>query len=57
MAKGTISKEHQLLRNRILKGLRLSFKRLVKETALRDGDLVFSINGKIKSIKARKIKI
>ncbi len=40
-----------------MKGLRVSFKKLVKEKALRDEELVFSENGKIKFVKANKIKV
>jgi hypothetical protein len=53
----SVSKEHQLIRNKVMKGVRLSFKKLVKEKALRDEELVFSENGKIRFVKARKIKI
>jgi hypothetical protein len=37
--------------------LRLSYKRLVKKRALENGDLVLMVNGKIKNVKARRIKI
>lgn len=53
----SISKKHQLIRNKVMKGLRVSFKKLVKEKALRDEELVFSENGKIKFVKANKIKV
>jgi hypothetical protein len=53
----SVSKEHQLIRNKVMKGVRLSFKNLVKEKSLRDEELVFSENGKIRFVKARKIKV
>ncbi len=53
----SVSKEHRLIRNKVMKGVRLSFKKLVKEKALRDEELVFSENGKIRFVKARKIKV
>ena len=53
----SLSKEHTLIRNKIMKGLRLSFKKLVKEKALRNEELVFSEKGKIKFVKAKKIKV
>ncbi len=54
---GTIKKEHKLIRDKVLRGLRLSYKKLVKKRALENGDLVLMVNGKIKNVKARKIKI
>lgn len=53
---GTIQKEHQVVRDKFLKGMKLSFKKLVKEASLRDEKLVFSVERKIRSIRARKIK-
>jgi microcompartment protein CcmL/EutN len=37
--------------------LKLSYKNLVKKRALENGDLVLMVNGKIKNVKARRIKI
>lgn len=41
------------LKEKILKGLDLSFKKLVKAKRQTDGTFVFSENGIIKKIKAR----
>jgi hypothetical protein len=54
---GTIKKEHKLIRVKVLRGLRLSYKKLVKQRALENGDLVLMVTGKIRNVKARKIKI
>jgi hypothetical protein len=43
------------LRNKIKKGLDLTFKKLLKSKRQTDGYLVFSENGKIKKIKATDI--
>jgi hypothetical protein len=53
----SVSKEHRVIRKKVMKGVRLSFIKLVKEKSLRDEELVFSENGKIRFVKARKIKI
>lgn len=59
MAKGiaTVRKENALIRNKILRGLRASYKKLVLKNALENDELILSVNGKIKSVRARKIKI
>ena len=43
------------LREKILKGLEISFEKLVKEKAKNDEELVFSENGEIVRIKAKDI--
>jgi RNase P protein component len=53
----TVRKENALIRNKILKGLRASFKKLVLKNSLEDDELIVSVKGKIKSVKARNIKI
>lgn len=53
----SLSKNRKLIRNKVMKGLRLSFKKLVKEKALRNEELVFSENGKLNFVKAKKIKV
>ena len=53
----TIKKEHQVIRNKIVKGLKLSYKKLVKQRALENGELVIMVDGKVRSVKARKIKV
>ncbi|NOS90555.1 MAG: hypothetical protein HOP30_01415 [Cyclobacteriaceae bacterium] len=53
----TIKKEHQVFRNKIVKGLKLSYNRLVKQRALENGELVMMVDGKVRSVKARKIKV
>ncbi len=40
-----------------MKGVKLSFKRLVKQAALNDDELIFVVNNRIKAVKARKIKL
>jgi len=44
-----------ILREKILKGLEISFEKLVKEKAKNDEELVFSENGEIVRIKAKDI--
>jgi hypothetical protein len=53
----TIRKENVLIRNKVLKGLRESYKKLVIKNKLEDDELVLSVNGKIKNVKARRIKV
>ncbi len=55
-ASGQISKEHKLIRNKVMKGLRISFRRLLEDKKQKDEELVFFENGKIKFVKARKIR-
>jgi len=45
------------MRNKILKGIELAHRRLVLQKQKEDGELVFSRNGKIVTVKARDIKI
>lgn len=52
-----IRKENVLIRNKVLKGLRESYKKLVIKNKLEDDELVLSVNGKIKNVKARRIKV
>jgi hypothetical protein len=47
---------HKALHNKILKGARLAVEKLIKEAQINDESLVFSKNGKIIKIKARKLK-
>ena len=44
-----------ILREKILKGIQISFEKLVKETARNDEELVFEEDGKIVRIKAKNI--
>jgi hypothetical protein len=53
----TIRKENVLIRNKVLKGLKESYRKLVIKNKLEDGELVLSIKGKIKNVKARRIKV
>lgn len=48
-------KEMEVLSKKIMKGLKLSFKRLVEQKAKDDEELIFSRNGKIVVIKAKKL--
>jgi hypothetical protein len=43
------------IRNKISKGLDLTFTKLVKEKALYDRELVFSDKGKIYTVKAKDL--
>ena len=44
------------LRTKILQGIELSYNRLLSDRQKEDGDLVFSENGNIVRVKARKLK-
>ncbi len=44
------------LRDRFMLGMRKAFNKLLREKQLHDGELVFSKDGKIVTIKARDIK-
>ena len=44
-----------IIREKILKGLQISFEKLVKEKAKNDEELVFSENDKIVRVKAKDI--
>ena len=48
-------KEIAELREKILKGIALSFEKLVQEKIKTDGELVFSIDGEIVFIKAKDL--
>lgn len=48
--------EGETLRNKIKKGLEISYQRLVEKTKKEDGSLVFSKDGKIIRVKARDLK-
>jgi hypothetical protein len=50
-------KSRKALREKILKGLDMAFEKLVKERRENDDYLIFSENGKIVKVKARKIKL
>jgi len=44
-----------ILREKILKGIQISFEKLVKEKARDDEELIFSENGQIVRIKAKEL--
>ncbi len=50
------TQEINSLRSNILKGLEVSFQKLLKTTQKENGELVVSKNGKVVRIKARKLK-
>jgi hypothetical protein len=51
-----MTKEGEIeLRNKIMKGIELAFKRLIQAKQKEDGELVFSRNGKIIKIKAKDL--
>lgn len=43
------------LRSKLLVGLSLSYTRLIEKKQIEDGNLIFSKNGKIVKVKARKL--
>lgn len=43
------------LRSKLLVGLSLSYSRLIEKKQMEDGNLIFSKNGKIVKVKARKL--
>ncbi|SHF42956.1 hypothetical protein [Dysgonomonas macrotermitis] len=43
------------LRGRLLVGLNLSYTRLIEKKQKEDGNLIFSKNGKIVKVKARRL--
>lgn len=43
------------LRNKLLVGINLSYSRLIEKKQKEDGNLIFSQNGKIVKVKARKM--
>jgi hypothetical protein len=45
------------LRSNILKGIEISFNKLLIKTQKEDGELVVSKNGRVVRVKARKLKI
>jgi hypothetical protein len=45
------------LRDKILEGINLAFKKLVKEKAANDEELVFSEKGKVVRVKAKDLLI
>lgn len=45
-----------VLRNKLLKGMHLSYNRLIEEKQRENGTLFFSEEGKIVKVKARNIK-
>lgn len=52
VTKRTISKENEILLNKITLGFRLAYEKLVKESALHGESLVFGRNGKIVHVPA-----
>lgn len=50
-----MNEEIKEIREKILQGLELAFRRLVEEKKREDGELVFSKDGKIYKVKARDL--
>ena len=48
--------EHDELTEKIMKGLDLTFEKLLKEKIAKDASFVFSENGKIVTVRARDYK-
>jgi hypothetical protein len=53
----SISKKHQTINKKIACGLKISFRNLVQEKALKNEELVFEKENKIKFVKAKKIRV
>ena len=51
-----LSKSDKILHEKIIKGAKLAVERLIEESKKNDDYLVFSENGKIVKVKARKLK-
>jgi|GEM_PF-2284456 len=52
---GTISKENQELRDKIMLGFKMAYEKLVRESALHGESLVFGQNGKTVYIPATEL--
>lgn len=50
------TQEINILRSNILKGIEVSYNKLLISTQQKDGELVVSKNGKVVRVKARKLK-
>ncbi|MFV0469268.1 MAG: hypothetical protein ACK5MK_10120 [Dysgonomonas sp.] len=50
-----MNRKEVALRNKLLVGLNLSYTRLIEQKQREDGNLIFSENGKIVKVKARKL--
>ena len=50
-----MGEDTDILTEKILKGIQISFEKLVKEKAKNDEELIFSENGQIIRIKAKDI--
>lgn len=50
-----MTQDELALRSKLLVGLNLSYTRLIERKQIEDGDLIFTKNGKIVKIKARKL--
>jgi len=44
------------MRTKILQGIELSYNKLLSDRQKEDGELLFSKNGKVFTVKARKLK-
>ncbi len=44
------------IRLKILKGIELSFQKLLEKKSKENGDLVFSVDGKITHVKAKDVR-
>ena len=48
--------EIKVMRSKILQGIEISYNKLLSERQKEDGELIFSENGKVISVKARDLK-
>lgn len=50
-----MTRNEMALRSKVLVGLNLSYSRLIERKQKEDGNLIFTENGKIVKVKARKL--
>jgi hypothetical protein len=50
-----MNRDELALRSKLLIGLNLSYTRLIEQKQKEDGNLIFTENGKIVKVKARKL--
>lgn len=51
-----MNRDESALRNKIICGLNLTYDKLLEKKQKEDGNFIFSSNGKIVKIKARKLE-
>ncbi|NDV57498.1 hypothetical protein [Bacteroides sp. 519] len=51
------NKEQEKLGDKLQRGINLAYRRLIEQKQREDGELIYSIKGKIVHIRARDIKL